>query len=75
MAETVQHTTLDKDPSLAAIKTLQDLDLSTLSFVQLQNLKSTLKEVLGAAEIESSRRAAEDNSGDTVQVTAHQPDD
>jgi len=68
MTETAKHGTLDPDPSTAVIDSLQNLNLATLSFVQLRRLHNVLRRASSEIDAESARRAEEDNSGDTVRV-------
>lgn len=68
MSETAKHGTLDPDPSTGVIDSLEKLNLATLSFVQLRRLHNVLLKASSKVEMESERRAEEDNSGDTVRV-------
>ena len=68
MSETAKHGTLDPDPSTGVIDSLDKLDLASLSFVQLRRLRNVLRKASGEIDMESARRAEEDNSGDTVRV-------
>ena len=53
---------------MQAINALSTLDVSNLSFVQLQRLLKVLRQSTGDVEAESARRAEEDSAGDTVNV-------
>ena len=68
MSETAQHQTEAQDSSLEVIRALSVLDLSGLSFIQLKRLEKVLQEACNDVVVESTKRAAVDNSGDTVKV-------
>ncbi len=68
MTETAKHETLETDPSSGVVKSLEQLDLKGLSFIQLRRLHSVLQKASEEVDQESRRRSEEDNSGDTVRV-------
>jgi len=68
MSETARHKTLGQNTSLDAINALSVLDLGGLSYVQLRRLQEILQQACQDADAEIRRRAAENNSGDTVKV-------
>ncbi|MDA0994718.1 MAG: hypothetical protein O3A13_13945 [Proteobacteria bacterium] len=68
MNETAKHETLDRDPSTAVIEKIEKLDFTAMSFVQLKRLHKVFQSVSAEIARETSRRAEEDSSGDTVRV-------
>jgi hypothetical protein len=68
MTETAKHATLDIDPTTGVAGSLEQLDLTSLSFIQLRRLHNLLKQASAKIDQESGRRSDEDNSGDTVRV-------
>lgn len=68
MTVTAKHETLDIDPSTGVVDSLEKLNLTTLSFIQLRRLRNVLQQASDDVEKETARRAEEDNSGDTVRV-------
>ncbi len=68
MTETAKHETLETDPISGIVQSFEQLDLSSLSFIQLRRLHNLLEQASGEIELELQRRSVEDNSGDTVRV-------
>ena len=68
MHETAKHETLEIDPSSGVVESLEKLDLTTLSFIQLRRLHNVLKQASVEVDKATRRRSAEDNTGDTVRV-------
>ena len=68
MSETAQHKTESQDSTLTAINVLSTLDFSSLSYIQLKRLQKVLQQASQDVDEEATRRAEQDNSGDTVAV-------
>lgn len=68
MTETAKHEALDSDPSTGVVSSLEKLDLTALSFIQLRRLHNVLQQASNDVDKESVRRSEEDSSGDTVRV-------
>lgn len=68
MSETAQHETESQDSTLGAINALATLELASLSYIQLKRLQKVLQQASQDVQDEATRRAEQDNSGDTVAV-------
>ena len=68
MSETEKHKTESQDSTLTAINALSTLDFSSLSYIQLKRLQKVLQQASQDVDEEATRRAEQDNSGDTVAV-------
>jgi hypothetical protein len=68
MNETAKHQALAVDPSTDVVESLEKLDWTVLSFIQLTRLRNLLQQASCHVEKELLRRAGENNSGDTVRI-------
>ncbi len=57
-----------QDRSLDVIQAIEQVDLKTLSYIQLRRLYATLMHAIDDVNEELTIRADEDNAGDTVRV-------
>jgi len=57
-----------QDRSLDVIQAIEQVDLKTLSYIQLRRLYATLMHSVDDVNEELTIRADEDNAGDTVRV-------
>jgi hypothetical protein len=68
MDQTAKHKNLADDSFAELFERLQNVDAAKLSFVQLRRLQDRLMHASDAIEREVTMRAAENASGDTVNV-------
>ena len=57
-----------QDPSQSAIQAIEQIDLTSLSYIQLRRLYATVMQAVDDVSEELTVRAEEDNGGDTVRV-------
>lgn len=57
-----------QDPSQSAIQAIEQMDLKSLSYIQLRRLYATVMQAVDNVSEELTVRAEEDNGGDTVRV-------
>jgi len=68
MSETVEHETLENDAAKATAELLAQLNLKSLSFVQLRRLQKVLTQAAKEIDQEIKDRAEADKFGDTITV-------
>lgn len=68
MSETVEHEKLDNDAANATSEQLAQVNLKSMSFVQLRRLHKVLTQSATEIDREIASRAEADNFGDTVTV-------
>lgn len=57
-----------QDPLLGVAHAVDQIDLKTLSYIQLRHLHAALMDAADKVSSETEARSAEDNAGDTVRV-------
>lgn len=68
MADSKTNETEAQDASQDAIQAIEQVDLKTLSYIQLRRLYATVMQAVDNLNEELVIRADEDNAGDTVRV-------
>ncbi len=68
MSETVEHETLEDDAAKVASEMLAELNLKSLSFVQLRRLQKSFNQASAGIDREIARRTDAEDFGDTVTV-------